>query len=79
VAVEGSRHEVDASRAGPAARLSEQGRADGRDETELSTPRGARGRMSERYSMRKIREVLRLKHEFKLSKRKIAGAASPLA
>jgi transposase len=29
--------------------------------------------MSERYSMRKIREVLRLKHEFKLSKRKIAG------
>jgi transposase len=30
--------------------------------------------MSERYSMRKIREVLRLKHEFKLSKRKIAGS-----
>ena len=52
------------SRAGLAARRSEQGRTDGRDETEpLDAPWGARGRMSERHSMRKIREVLRLKHE----------------
>jgi DNA-binding CsgD family transcriptional regulator len=67
---------VDASRAGLAARLSEQGRTDGRDETEpLDGPWGARGRMSEHHSMRKVREVLRLKYELGLSDRKIAAAA----
>jgi transposase len=66
---------VDALRAGPAARLSEQGRADGRDETEpLDGPWGARGRMSERHSMRKVREVLRLRHVQNLSERQIAAA-----
>ena len=30
--------------------------------------------MSERHSMRKVREVLRLKHVLKLTERQIAGA-----
>ena len=48
---------------------------DGRDETvPLDALAGERGRMSERHSMRKVREILRLKHERKLSDRQIALA-----
>ena len=60
---------------GTAASPRERARTDGRDETEpLEGPRGARGRMSERHSMRKIREVLRLKFEVGLSHRQVAAA-----
>src|SRR3954471_3724798 len=41
-----------------------------------TTPWGARGHMSERHSMRKVREVLRLKHEQGLSERQIESAVS---
>jgi transposase len=59
----------------PASRLSALGHVDGRDETvPLDAPPGERGRMSERHSMRKVREILRLKHKRKLSDRKIALA-----
>jgi hypothetical protein len=48
---------------------------EGCDETvPLDALPGAGGRMSERHSTRKVREVLRLKHERKLSDRQIALA-----
>src|SRR5580658_4482884 len=42
----------------------------------LDTPWGARGPMSERHAMRKIREVLRLKYELRLGHRAIAASCA---